>query len=1555
MKFAHFFIRRPIFAGVLSVIILLLGSIAMFRLPISEYPEVIPPTIVVMANYPGANPKTIAETVAAPLEQAINGVENSLYMFSQATSDGVMTLTVTFKLGTHIDDAQVQVQNRVSQALPKLPEEVRRLGVTTTKQSPDLTMVVHLLSTDGRYDEVYLRNFATLQVKDVLARIPGAGSVQLFGSGDYAMRVWIDPDQAAARDLTASDIVNALREQNVQIAAGAVGQQPVSSPVGYELQINAKGRLLDPEEFGNVIIKTGPNGEKTLLKSVARIELGASGYALRSLLNNKKAVAIPIFQSPGANALQLSTDVRATMDELKKNFPEGLDYAVVYDPTVFVRSSIKAVVVTLFEAVLLVVIVVILFLQTWRASIIPLAAVPVSLIGTFAVMLALGFSINMLTLFGLVLAIGIVVDDAIVVVENVERNIALGFSPFEATKKAMDEVTGPIIAIALVLCAVFIPTAFISGLTGQFYKQFAITIAISTVISAFNSLTLSPALAAVLLRDHKAPKDIVSRIMDRMFGWVFGPFNRAFTWAGDKYGAAVGGVLRKSFIALILYAGLVYLTGWSFTKVPSGFVPTQDKQYLVAFTQLPEGASLDRTDAVMRRMGEIGLKVPGVESAVQFPGLSISGFSVAPNAGIVFFCLKDFEQRKTPDLTGPAIAAALNREFSGITEAFVLTVMPPSVNIGAIGGFKMYVEDRAGLGYDALFQNTMGLVGQSYASGKLAGVFSTFTVNVPQLDAEIDRVKAKSQGVPLQNLFETMQIYLGSLYVNDFNLFGRTWQVVAQADSKFRDRAEDITRLKTRNAAGQMVPLGSLVKVKESYGPDRVMRYNGYPAAEITGGPAPGVSSVEAEAAMAKLATDTLPKGMSFEWTELTYQRILAGNTAVYIYPLCILLVFLVLAAQYESFRLPLAIILVVPLCLLFAIAGVWLSGGDNNIFTQIGLIVLVGLACKNAILIIEFAKHKQDEGASPVEAAIEACRLRLRPILMTSIAFIAGVFPLVISTGAGAEMRRAMGVAVFSGMIGVTLFGLFLTPVFYVVLMKLGVKKTAPKPAPTSAPTHGSTGSALPGTSVATLVVLAAAGFALSSSLAQAGALTVGPDYKRPTNSVPSQFRDGLAWKDAAPADNLAKGRWWETFGDAALNSLIERATTNNQSLRGAIARYDQARAASRVSRSEWLPSLDLNPNGKRDRFSNSQDPDFNINSATTLRAPLDLSYEIDLWGRVRRSFQSARAEAQASAADFHNALLSVQAEVAQNYFTLRAVDRQREVVRDSIKLRREARDVLQARVDAGTTPELDRARADTEVASAEADMVRLERQRNSLEIALAILTGTAAPRFTVAELGDAPKTLPAVPGALPSELLERRPDVAAAERQLAAANARIGVAKAAFFPVLRLTGSAGYASAELDSLFNWDSRIWSFGPSLSLPIFAGGRNKANLARARSAFDEAAAKYRQQVLVAFGEVQENLTALKLLADETAAVARMHAAAHRTYDYARLRYEGGIVSYLEVIESQRTLLIAELDLAKLLGQRQTTTVQLIKALGGGWNERELSRSGAPDAKADSAK
>ena len=1535
MNFSNFFIRRPIFAGVISSVIFLIGLIAMWKLPISEYPEVVPPTVVVRATYPGANPKTIAETVASPLEQEINGVEDSLYMFSQATGDGVMTLTITFKLGTDVDKAQVQVQNRVSQALPKLPEEVRRLGVTTTKQSPDLTMVVHLFSPDGRYDDVYLRNYATLQVKDVLARIPGAGDVQIFGSGDYAMRLWLNPDKLAARNITASDVVDAVREQNVQVAAGAIGQQPVSSPVSFEMQINAKGRLVSPEEFGQIIVKTGPNGEKTLLKDVARIEMSAGDYSLRSLLNNKTAVALPIFQTPGANALQLSSNVRKTMEELKKNFPQGVDYSVVYDPTIFVRHSIEAVVHTLIEAIVLVVIVVILFLQTWRASIIPLAAVPVSLVGTFAVMLALGFSINNLSLFGLVLAIGIVVDDAIVVVENVERNIALGLSPTAAAQRAMSEVTSPIIATALVLCAVFVPTAFISGLTGQFYKQFAITIAISTVISAINSLTLSPALCAVLLKEHGAQKDWFARLMEHGLSWFFRPFNRVFAWSGDKYSGGVARVLRKSAVALVVYGGLVFLTGWSFNKVPTGFVPTQDKQYLVAFAQLPDGASLDRTEAVIRRMSDIGLKQPGVDSAVAFPGLSISGFSVAPNAGIVFFTLKPFDERKTKELSGPAIAAALNQQFGALQDAFILTVPPPPVQgLGTIGGFKLFVEDRADLGYDALYQNVQQIVGKSYQTPGLAGVFSTFTVNVPQLDADIDRVKAKQQGVPLQNLFETMQVYLGSLYVNDFNRFGRTYQVIAQADGQFRQRPEDITRLKTRNAAGEMVPLGTLVKVTEAHGPDRAMRYNGYPAAEINGGPAPGFSSGQAEALITKLANENLPKGMTMEWTELTYQRILAGNTAIYVYPLCLLLVFLVLAAQYESFRLPLAIILIVPMCLLFAITGVWLKGGDNNIFTQIGLIVLVGLACKNAILIVEFARHKQEEeGKSPFEAAVEASRLRLRPILMTSIAFIAGVFPLVKSHGAGAEMRQAMGVAVFSGMIGVTLFGLFLTPVFYVLLMKLGFKKKTAGVTEHKSPALGSAGAA------AALV-----GVLLLTPSAKAGLFTVGPDYHQPTNAVALEYKatEVGAWKEGRPLDNMPKGNWWEIFGDGKLSELEAQALARNQDLKAAVARVDQSRATARVARSEFLPNLDFDPSFTRQRYSPNQVPSFGNVTADTFSVPLDLSYEVDLWGRVRRSFESARADAQASLASYYGVMLTLQAEVAENYFGIRALDAEIATVNGTVELRKQQVQLVRSRFDGGVGSDLDVARAETELATTEAEAASLARRRAELENAIAILTGSNPSLFRLAaDTNRWNPRLPAIPAGLPGELLERRPDVAEAERQLASANARIGVAKASFFPVLTLTGSGGYVSADVDSLFKWDSRTWSFGPSLSLPIFAGGRNRANYQRSKAAYQEAIAHYRQQVLVAFGEVENSLSGIHHLANEAEAQQRAVSNAQRAADLATDRYRSGIVSYLEVVDASREALQSERADAQLMGQRLIASVQLIKALGGGWRRETL--------------
>ena len=1050
MNFSQFFIQRPIFAAVLSLLILIAGSISLFQLPISEYPEVVPPTVVVRANFPGANPKVIGETVAAPLEQAITGVENMLYMSSQSTADGKITLTITFALGTDLDNAQVQVQNRVTRTEPKLPEEVTRIGITVDKASPDLTMVVHLTSPDQRYDMLYLSNYAILNIKDELARLGGVGDVQLFGMGDYSLRVWLDPNKTASRNLTATDVVNAIREQNRQVAAGALGAPPAPNATSFQLSVNTQGRLVSEEEFENIIIRAGDDGEITRLKDIARVELGSSQYALRSLLNNQPAVAIPIFQRPGSNAIDISNEVRAKMAELKKSFPQGMDFSIVYDPTIFVRGSIEAVVHTLFEALILVVLVVILFLQTWRASIIPLVAVPVSLIGTFAVMHMFGFSLNALSLFGLVLAIGIVVDDAIVVVENVERNIGLGLTPVEATKRAMREVTGPIIATALVLCAVFIPAAFISGLTGQFYKQFALTIAISTVISAFNSLTLSPALAAVLLKSHDAPKDRFSKVLDKLFGgWLFRPFNRFFDRASHTYVGTVARVIRSSGIALILYAGLMVLTFFGFANTPTGFVPGQDKQYLVAFAQLPDAASLDRTEDVIKRMSDLALKQPGVESAVAFPGLSINGFTNSPNAGIVFVTLKPFDERKDPSMSAGAIAGALNGKFSGIEEAYMAIFPPPPVQgLGTIGGFRLQLEDRGNLGYDELYKETMNIINKSHNVPELAGLFTSYTVNVPQVDAAIDREKAKTHGVAVSDIFDTLQIYLGSLYANDFNRFGRTYQVNVQAEQQFRLEPDQIGQLKVRNNKGEMIPLATFIKVSDTSGPDRVMHYNGFITAEINGAAAPGYSSGQAEKAIEKLLKEELPNGMTYEWTDLTYQQILSGNTALLVFPLCVLLAFLVLAAQYESWSLPLAVILIVPMTLLSAITGVIATGGDNNIFTQIGLFVLVGLACKNAILIVEFAKDKQEEGMSPLDAVLEACRLRLRPILMTSFAFIMGVVPLVFSSGAGAEMRHAMGVAVFSGMLGVTFFGLLLTPVFYVLIRRYVERSEARKAA---------------------------------------------------------------------------------------------------------------------------------------------------------------------------------------------------------------------------------------------------------------------------------------------------------------------------------------------------------------------------------------------------------------------------------------------------------------------------------------------------------------------------
>ncbi|MEX0744442.1 MAG: multidrug efflux RND transporter permease subunit, partial [Phycisphaeraceae bacterium] len=1004
-----------------------------------QYPDVVPPTIVVRASYPGASPEVIAATVSTPIEQEVNGVEEMLYMSSQSTTDGTMTLTITFRLGTDLDKAQVLVQNRVAIAEARLPEDVRRLGVTTLKSSPDLLLVVHMISPENRFDQLYIGNYALIQVRDSLARVEGVGDVNLFGLREYSMRTWLDPERLAHLSLTPGDVVEALRAQNIQVASGVIGQPPVPSGNDYQLTVNTLGRLLEPAQFEEVILKTGDDGRITRVRDVARIELGARDYAVNSYLDNSPAVAMAIAQRPGSNALATAEGVQETMRELAKNFPKGLEYRIVYNPTVFVRESIDSVIHTLYEAVILVVIVVLVFLQTWRASLIPLLAIPVSLVGTFAAMAAFGFSLNMLSLFGLVLAIGIVVDDAIVVVENVERHIAAGLSPREASHKAMDEVTGAVIAIAVGLSAVFVPTAFISGISGQFFRQFALTIAVSTLLSAFNSLTLSPAMCAILLQPHGAKKDWFQRIWDTVFGWFFRLFNRVFDSASLTYARSIGGMVRRPLIGISIYGALVALAIYEFREVPGGFIPAQDKGYLITVIQLPDGASLERTNAVVRRATEIILATPGIDHCVSFAGFSGATRSNSPNAGAIFAVPKPFEERSQHGPTADQLQAALQQRLFEMPEANIFVIPPPPVQgLGTAGGFKFVVQDRGGRGQQALQEATDQLVEAARTTPTLAGVFTTFRASTPQLFADVDRVKANMLNVPISGVFEALQVNLGSAYVNDLNLYGRTFQVRAQAEGSFRSDAKDIARLKARNAAGEMVPLGSVVNVEWRTGSDRVVHYNMFPAAEVQGDAAPGFSSGQAMQAIEDLAAKTLPPGMTIEWTDLAFQERLAGNTALYIFPLCVLFVFLVHSAEYESWSLPLAIILIAPVCLPFALAGVWSRGMDNNLITQIGFVVLVGLAAKNAVLIVEFAKQLEDEGRNRFDAAVEACRLRLRPILMTSFAFILGVLPLAIAQGPGAELRRVLGTTVFTGMLGVTIFGLFLTPVFYVVLRAL-------------------------------------------------------------------------------------------------------------------------------------------------------------------------------------------------------------------------------------------------------------------------------------------------------------------------------------------------------------------------------------------------------------------------------------------------------------------------------------------------------------------------------------
>jgi len=1032
MRISHFFIDRPIFASVLSIVFVILGGVAFARLPIAQYPEIAPPTINITGQYPGASAEIVASTVVAPIEEQINGVENMLYVSSNSTADGRFSIAVTFDLGTNLDIAQVQVQNRVSIAQPRLPADVRNIGVTVNKASPDLMLVVHLYSPDKSRDTLFISNFVTLEIKDPLTRIDGVGSITVFGSRDYSMRVWLDPERLQSLGLTAADVTLALQGQNVQVASGVLNQPPVDRPGAFQIAVKTLGRLTDPEEFGSIVVKQTPTAV-VRIRDVAKVELSALDYSSNSYLDLDPAVAIAVFQRPGSNALSTADGIRKEMERLSSRLPPGVKYTIVYDPTQFIKQSVEEVEKTIMIAILLVVLVVILFLQTWRAAVIPLVAIPISLVGTFFLMALFGFTLNNLTLFGLVLAVGIVVDDAIVVVENVERNIEAGLAPREAAIRSMDEVGAALIAIALVLCAVFLPAGFITGISGQFYRQFALTIAGATVISLIVSLTLSPALCALLLKPHESR---TPRVWERPLRAFFGGFNRGFHALATGYGWLVGRIVRFAALMLVLYLGILAFGLNEFRKTPVGFIPAVDRGYLVIVTQLPPGAALSRTDEVNRRAVEIALKTPGISSAVNIVGFSGATFTNAPNSGAIFVVLDDFGERaRDPQKSANAIIGRLYGQLQSIQEALIFVVAPPPVQgIGNAGGFRMMVEDRAGRGSQALQQAVYEMMGRASQTPGLTQVFSFFEISTPQLYLDIDRTKAQLLGVNVPDVFAALQIYVGSSYVNDFNLFGRTYRVTAQAESGYRLDTKDVLNIRVRNSSGGTVPLASFTTVQNISGPYRVPRYNLYPAAELDGAAATGYSLGQAIEIMERLAASTLPDGFAYEWTTLAFQQMRAGNTAIFAFVLAVVFVFLVLAAQFESLTLPLAVILIVPMCLVAAISGVVLRGQDNNILTQVGFVVLIALAAKNAILIVEFAKQLEDRGRDRWAAAAEAARLRLRPILMTSLAFIFGVVPLVWAVGAGAELRQTLGTAVFSGMIGVTAFGLIFTPAFYVV-----------------------------------------------------------------------------------------------------------------------------------------------------------------------------------------------------------------------------------------------------------------------------------------------------------------------------------------------------------------------------------------------------------------------------------------------------------------------------------------------------------------------------------------